>query len=119
MPTLVETSLKKTTVPVPDEPNPYLPDSPFYRCPNCGSKDTRKSYPRGLLDTIMIALNRSPYRCRRCHKRFIRKLKTREDWQEEQVAAEAAAAETAAENIAVAADAGALEQPAIEQPKAE
>jgi uncharacterized C2H2 Zn-finger protein len=40
------------------------------RCPNCHGADIRHSLPRGILDSIMLSFGRSPFRCRRCERRF-------------------------------------------------
>jgi len=40
------------------------------RCPSCGGSDIRHSKPGGILDALMLACSRSPYRCRRCERRF-------------------------------------------------
>jgi len=40
------------------------------RCPGCGGSDTRRSRPGGVLDSMMLTLGRSPYRCRCCERRF-------------------------------------------------
>ena len=40
------------------------------RCPRCGGRDVRSSMRRGLLDALMVALGRHPFRCRACQCRF-------------------------------------------------
>ena len=40
------------------------------RCPSCGGADIRHSLPNGILDSMMLAFGRSPFRCRRCERRF-------------------------------------------------
>ena len=42
------------------------------RCPSCGGADIRHSLPRGLLDSLMMAFGKEPFRCRRCERRFYR-----------------------------------------------
>jgi hypothetical protein len=42
------------------------------RCPSCGGVDVRHSQRRGLLDSLMSALHKEPYRCRFCQRRFYR-----------------------------------------------
>ncbi|MBZ5584005.1 MAG: hypothetical protein LAQ30_17690 [Acidobacteriia bacterium] len=43
------------------------------RCPNCGSRDVRPSYPAGPRDALMMALGFTPLRCRSCQRRFYRR----------------------------------------------
>ncbi|MGA1998040.1 MAG: hypothetical protein ABSH45_19925 [Bryobacteraceae bacterium] len=40
------------------------------RCPNCGGRDVRPSHTKGMLDRILAALRKKPYRCRACGRRF-------------------------------------------------
>jgi hypothetical protein len=40
------------------------------RCPSCGGPDVRHSLPRGILDSIMGVFHKTPFRCRRCERRF-------------------------------------------------
>jgi hypothetical protein len=42
------------------------------RCPSCGSVDVRHSQRRGLLDSLMSTLRKTPFRCRFCQRRFYR-----------------------------------------------
>jgi hypothetical protein len=42
------------------------------RCPSCGGADIRHSLPRGLLDSLMMAFGKAPFRCRGCERRFHR-----------------------------------------------
>ncbi|MGD0778629.1 MAG: hypothetical protein ABSC05_38100 [Candidatus Solibacter sp.] len=42
------------------------------RCPSCGGADVRHSLPRGLLDSLMMAFGKAPFRCRGCERRFYR-----------------------------------------------
>jgi transposase-like protein len=42
------------------------------RCPSCGGADVRHSLPRGLLDSLMMAFGKAPFRCRGCERRFHR-----------------------------------------------
>jgi DNA-directed RNA polymerase subunit RPC12/RpoP len=44
------------------------------RCPSCGGADIRHSLPRGLLDSFMMAFGKTPFRCRRCERRFYRSV---------------------------------------------
>jgi predicted Zn-ribbon and HTH transcriptional regulator len=53
--------------------NPWTLASGTFQCPQCGSRDTRKSYPSGLIDALMMMFELTPYRCRQCRKRFIRR----------------------------------------------
>ena len=41
-----------------------------FRCPSCGGLDIRKSRRGGPFDSIMLLFDRTPFRCRRCHRRF-------------------------------------------------
>ena len=59
---------------MPEETNVWTPEATTHKCPNCGSHDTRKSLPRGVLDTFILMFGRWPYRCRKCSYRFIRKV---------------------------------------------
>jgi hypothetical protein len=43
------------------------------RCPGCGSLDTRHSFRGGLLDSLMRAFRKRPFRCRSCRQRFYRR----------------------------------------------
>lgn len=45
------------------------------RCPGCGAKDVRRSFQQGLLDVLMSAFQRYPFRCRSCARRFYYRLK--------------------------------------------
>ena len=49
-----------------------LSSSEKQQCPSCGSKDTRHSYPGGMLDMLMEMFGKRPYRCRGCRRRFYR-----------------------------------------------
>jgi DNA-directed RNA polymerase subunit RPC12/RpoP len=49
-------------------------DQPI-RCPACGGKDIRSSYPAGWWDKVMYSLGKEPLRCRRCEKRFFHRLR--------------------------------------------
>jgi transposase-like protein len=44
-----------------------------YRCPRCGSYDTRKSIRRGIFDSFVRMFDYQPFRCRSCQNRFQRK----------------------------------------------
>ena len=66
------------------------------RCTRCFGRDVRRSQHRGLLDNIMKMLQRSPYRCRGCHKRFYVYIPKEKD-EIEEVEPEEAASETNAE----------------------
>ena len=44
------------------------------RCPSCGGADVRHSLQRGIVDSFMKAIGRTPYRCRRCERRFYRRV---------------------------------------------
>jgi hypothetical protein len=51
------------------------PDSPKpVRCPECNGVDVRRSYPKGLRDSLMMRLGKPPLRCRGCTYRFYRRL---------------------------------------------
>lgn len=39
-------------------------------CPSCGSRNIRRSGPRGLIDWLLRPMSVLPYRCRACHSRF-------------------------------------------------
>jgi hypothetical protein len=41
-----------------------------FRCPGCGGLDVRHSLRRGALDSLMLLFHRTPFRCRRCDRRF-------------------------------------------------
>ena len=41
-----------------------------FRCPGCGGLDVRHSLRRGALDSLMMVFHRTPFRCRRCDRRF-------------------------------------------------
>jgi transposase-like protein len=41
-------------------------------CPSCNSPDIRRSIGRGMVDAVMLSLQRTPYRCRGCRRRFFR-----------------------------------------------
>ncbi len=43
---------------------------PKLQCPRCHGSDIRHSLPRGILDSLMMAFGKKPYRCRRCERRF-------------------------------------------------
>ncbi len=43
------------------------------RCPRCGSRDVRPSYPAGPRDALLMALGFTPLRCRSCQRRFFRR----------------------------------------------
>ena len=53
---------------------PEHPETRPVRCPECNGVDVRRSYPKGLLDSIMIRLGKPPLRCRGCTHRFYRRL---------------------------------------------
>jgi len=42
-------------------------------CPGCGRHSVRRSYPAGVLDSILITLSCPPYRCIACNRRFYRR----------------------------------------------
>jgi hypothetical protein len=42
------------------------------RCPSCGGRDVRPSAHKGLLDTLLRAFHKRPFRCRGCSHRFHR-----------------------------------------------
>lgn len=44
--------------------------SKHVHCPACNAPDVRRSYPKGLLDKIMMKSGKTPLRCRRCEHRF-------------------------------------------------
>jgi len=46
----------------------------YVQCPSCHGCDVRRSYPKGLIDRVMIRSGKSPLRCRGCEYRFYRKL---------------------------------------------
>jgi DNA-directed RNA polymerase subunit RPC12/RpoP len=48
------------------------------RCPNCGGADIRHSLRRGILDWLMNVFDKAPFRCRRCERRFYRRVAVRE-----------------------------------------
>jgi hypothetical protein len=55
--------------------NPELPEPPeIVRCPRCGGRDIRQSYPKPLLDSIMTMFQMKPLRCRFCRCRFYKRL---------------------------------------------
>ena len=54
------------------------PADNILRCPNCGGRDIRHTQHSGLVDNLMLLLQRVPFRCRGCQKRFYR----RDEWQE-------------------------------------
>jgi hypothetical protein len=41
-----------------------------FRCPGCGGLDVRHSLRRGAIDSLMLMFHRTPFRCRRCDRRF-------------------------------------------------
>ena len=47
-----------------------------FRCPSCGGADIRHSLPRGLWDSFLMAFGKTPFRCRRCERRFYRHTAT-------------------------------------------
>ena len=49
-------------------------DQESLRCPLCGSKDIRQSFPKPLIDSVMALLRFHPHRCRSCRHRFYRRL---------------------------------------------
>ena len=44
------------------------------RCPQCGGRDIRQSYPRPFLDSIMTMFQMKPLRCRFCRNRFYKRM---------------------------------------------
>jgi DNA-directed RNA polymerase subunit RPC12/RpoP len=42
------------------------------RCPACGSRDIRRSFPKPFLDALMSVFKLQPLRCRSCRHRFYR-----------------------------------------------
>jgi DNA-directed RNA polymerase subunit RPC12/RpoP len=59
------------------------------RCPSCGGLDVRHSLPRGILDSIMGVFHKTPFRCRRCERRFYSEELLPEEGSEDQDAASA------------------------------
>jgi hypothetical protein len=44
------------------------------QCPMCQSPDVRRSYPKGLIDRLMLWMGKTALRCRGCECRFYFKL---------------------------------------------
>ena len=42
-------------------------------CPNCGSRDVRRSKQEGVFALLQRTFGRHPFRCRNCRIRFFRK----------------------------------------------
>jgi hypothetical protein len=71
---MVKWSAGKQPVRMPEETNVWTPEATTHQCPSCGSHDTRKSLPGGPIDAITLMFNCWPYRCRKCSRRFVRRL---------------------------------------------
>jgi DNA-directed RNA polymerase subunit RPC12/RpoP len=50
-------------------------DATVVRCPECGSKDVRRSLRGSLTDDLLSLLSLRAFRCRACHSRFHRRAK--------------------------------------------
>ncbi|HWB84739.1 MAG TPA: hypothetical protein VG675_11410 [Bryobacteraceae bacterium] len=44
------------------------------RCPGCGGRDVRRSWPRGIWDRLILFGGWAPLRCRKCEHRFYRRV---------------------------------------------
>jgi DNA-directed RNA polymerase subunit M/transcription elongation factor TFIIS len=51
-----------------EEVEPAVPDRPT--CPRCGWRNTRPSYSKNILDSVLRTFSLRPYRCRSCGNRF-------------------------------------------------